>query len=289
MRSREKKEYTIHDADPFIQKNAMRMRLLVLVPEFQKDVRSVRKEQGFGIPENGFQSDEELDRWFQERGLLFHGMKPSWFYKKPPTNPFKDWVQEIGEKFNLPYNFYYSALYGVGYYILTDYIKIPANNWEVDVDSQKDGSKPRWVLIRAYAPLSNKEIREATAELRREQHLLMKGHVTRNTRVHEEFERDLENVGAWSSERGKPAKIKQFRQDSYLSKLAASGKYSKSQLKEWSKAWKEEGLEIEETVPSKITSMEIAGGSKKESAMLRQAKKRLHKLARELFGYGLKA
>lgn len=265
------------------------MRLLVLVPEFQKDVRSVRKEKEFGIPENGFQSDEELDRWFQERGLLFHGMKPSWFYKKPPINPFKDRVKEIGEKFNLPYHFYYSALYGVGYYILTDYIKIPANNWEIDVDLQKDGSKPRWVLIRAYAPLSNKEIGEATTELRKEQHLLMKGHVTRNTRVHGQFERDLKNIGAWSSERGRPAEIRQSKQNGYLAELMASGKYSKFQLKEWSKAWEEERLEIEETVPSRITSMEIAGGNKKESATLRQAKKRLHKLAKELFGYGLKA
>jgi hypothetical protein len=283
--SREKNKKSaplVTEADSRTQKNIMLMRLLTLVPEFQKDVRTMRKQ--CGIKESGLDSEKDAYEWLNKNKFNFYDDMPTGFYQEPrKSNIFKEKVFELGEKFNLPYHFYNSAVIGVGYHILTDYIRVPATNWIIDSEFRKEGGAPRWVGIKAYAPLSNKEIGEATTELRRMQRRLMDKQITRSTRIHPRFWRYLKVVGAWSSKRGRPQKIKRYR-NIFLQRAAEQGR----NMRELEWQWKQEGVKNPyEFRPDRVTSIATAKGNKRKANAYRQTVIRLNKLAKELFGYGI--
>lgn len=285
MKSREKKRQSgLFNVQ---LKNETRFRLLLMQPKLQSEVKSIRSE--FGIPPNGFESEEKLNEWQQNTENKPYIEIIPYELKARSQNPFKERLDRLGEAFNLPFHFYHSSEFGLPCYVLTDKLIVPKNNWDIDLDVRAPHEYPRWVGIRAYAPLSEIEIREAVKQLKIDQQEELSKGVMVSTRVRKQFERDLKLIGAWPSERGRPARIKRFKQGSFLAKLGKSGKYSKQQLKEWARAQKDEGSNIYEVVSSKTTSRTAARGNKKASDAFRQAKRRLNKLAKQLFGYDLEA
>ena len=180
MKSRDKKR--LKEAAS-TRRNYRVMALLMMVPEFQQEVREVRRR--FKIPPRGYITDYDrnadlnpYDQMDVERAnrdsdakLKQLGFFVEWPFalrdSAPAPSEFQRKVIRIGEKFCLPYNFYKDSSYGIAWYIIRGRVAFPEQNWEIDTDLQiSDRALPiRWAVIRAYSPLDDVEAKEAIHEL----------------------------------------------------------------------------------------------------------------------------
>lgn len=180
MKSRDKKR--LKEAAS-TRRNYRVMALLMLVLEFQQEVREARKR--FKIPPRGYitdydrnaslhpydQKDAERANRDSDAKLKQLGFFMEWSLalrdSAPTPSEFQREVIRIGEKFRLPYNFYKDSSYGIAWYIIRGLAAFPEQNWEIDTDLYiSDRALPiHWAVIRAYSPLDDVEAKKAIHEL----------------------------------------------------------------------------------------------------------------------------
>ena len=230
--------------------NAKRLNLLTLVTEFRKDVEAVRKEFGTVKDPGASWLDRHMNiyEWFKANGhALFTQMSYHPPFTPPDGDSYYQKIMALGKKYKLPFNLYYHGQMGVSAFVLTDWIIVPSANWDFIYEVVSSGGKARWIGIRAYAPLDEKEMDVARAELYKAQENAFPPEVMKSTTV-------SENTG---------------NQLMFLDELVDMGK-------DFS------GIESEKpTMASLAEDYGIAGSG------AAQVKKRLQKEALELFGYGI--
>ena len=309
--------------NPSKWKNEARLKLLVLIPSFQEDIASLRRD--FEIPETGFSTREETDKWYAElseksdvlasskkfRGAILQVIKKinendsivkhlelerekEKLDATLPLNAFYARVSAVGKKYHLPGNFYFdpkrdamATSYGLIPYILREALAVPSNNWAVQYDVTGEGLRgtSRWISIQAFAPLGKEEMKEATAFFKHAQKRYLAPGVTVPMRTRERFERDLKIFERLSLQRKVkvPHKKNVYEEHNYLSLLAKSGQASKKQIKEAERMHKKS---ITVTFDDTI-SRTVAKEFHTTQEAVRKAKERTEKLAKQLFGITL--
>jgi hypothetical protein len=294
--------------------NAIMLKLLALVPEFQEEVAFLRGD--FEIDTSRFQSTDseaaELFRsttgssgdfdlaewrqmvivqkifaWFMARGYGVlaegNGSTSGASYKKTQTDPFFKAMEKLGSRFNLPFNFYADGLSGVGCYVFTGLLATPPNSF-VTYGPPIDG-KSRWVDIRIFRPTTMEEIKKRIDEINwyyeREFPEIL------NVRARKEAWEMLPLVEEIIKRQSKPRRIKKriVKKDSYASiveKSSQRGSGPEISLRQFEKRYVKYKVEFDEP-----TSRAIAKKIGKSSGALRQEVLRLDNLARKLFGYGI--
>jgi hypothetical protein len=266
----------------------MKLRLLKLVPEFQRDVAKLRNQLGIAPKTDGYASGHdyigESMAWLSEHNVpTFRDLALIPASKEALAHPFHAGVIALGEKFRLPYNFYNDTLHGIALYVLTNRIIAPSSNWEIDSDRPNASRKPRWVGIRVYAPLTAGEATVAFETLTKIYPSLIGYHESANRHARIELEDNLPIVEEMIQRHGSPKRRKK-----YIGYLAYAEK--QGELNSDSKRRK-----LEKTHPSdvivdydKLTSKEIGKRRRKSADVARKALERLDKSAIKIFGYGLK-
>ncbi len=284
-------------------KNFMVMKLLSYVPEFKKDVADIRKEMG--IKEGGFEWDKsEMWKWADEKDLGYyqearHEDKEEGTYylgitsksdnivrKDFPSNFFEKKMSELGIKYKLPFNFYAFPCVGLPVFVLSGEISAPRSNYFTDF--HEAGDKTMWISLVAYAPLSVKELKEASDELRDISMKILSEEFSgidtlSKKRYHNKIFRDLSLFEEQVKREGKPKKVKKYEKWTYVDYLSKSKSTSVKILRQKERENKKD-VSIEY---SNLTSGQIGKKHGVTGVATRQAKKRLNSIAKELFGYDL--
>ena len=198
------------------------------------------------------------------------------------SHPFNQGVIAIGEKFRLPYNLYNDWMYGIAFYVLTNRIRVPNVNWELDSDKPKGSRKPRWVGIRIYAPLNADEIKGASRSLKQVYPGLIGYYAAADRHARIELEDNLPIVEGLLKRHGTPKRVKQYL--GYLAIIAKQGFRSAAEKRKLEKIHAK-CIKLGFDMP---TSREIARRMAKTGEVARNALVRLNKTAIKMFGYGFK-
>lgn len=187
---------------PETRRNKIRLKLLLFLPEFQKDVRQIRNM--LWIPEEGYSSDKQSEDWDDE------------FFEKRDRQGVRSIyaaLEIVGKKYRLPRNFYHDMSEGLWPYILRNEVLPPANNWVIALE-ERDG--PEHISIKTFAPLSKREIAMAKKDLSRMQKHFFRKEIMVPTRIKANFERDLEIYSAFRERVKKPVRKKMPDIEGYM-------------------------------------------------------------------------
>lgn len=139
------------------QENLFIMKLLTTQPEFLNDVQKIRKK--IKIPPDGFSNEKEKNEWIGHSLEKLDANSDSLRDKK---SLFYN-ADFLRKKYQLRYNF----LSYIERYLLLSKIDAPKINFDVSLGPDPKGFRhDKWISIKAYAPLSKEEIRQATKKLR---------------------------------------------------------------------------------------------------------------------------
>ncbi len=281
-------------------KNLDTMKILVSWDKFNLDVLKLRKV--FSIPPKGFSNNEKIKKWNKKLSqdsdafwetkdyknkrkklLLLKKKNYTQFLieqdlinKEVPINKFNQAIKNLIKKYNLPYNF----LETIRLYIYHNKILpifLPVENFSLCVDTEARNGTAKWVEIKAYTRLTEKDIRNAMNGLRKLQKHFLPPVLTGDIRKHQDVDRAL------TIEREMQKRIKKIYQkpDSYLETVKKQ--YGKE---EFERVKKLNPQRVEREI-IKYTSKEISKkifGTSKKDALVRQIYSRLQKERKKRFG-----
>jgi hypothetical protein len=250
------------------KENLFIMKLLVTHMEFLEDVKQIRDL--LHIPVEGFKSREDKTNWALEwdKQLPPAGIE---YFKNPKSIFFN--AESLIKKYQLRYNF----LPYIEKFILFNEVDAPKKNFGVSLGPDPRGFRSnKWVSIKAYAPLTKNEIREATKELLELQVEFLSPKATLDLRPKIDIDLALEI----EREMAKRMKKIEEKPDSYLERVKES--YG---LKEFERVKKLNPGRIEKIIV-KYTSREIAENFFKEAnkaSLVRKICSSLQKKRKQLF------
>jgi hypothetical protein len=281
-------------------KNLDTMKLLISWNKFRVDVLQLRKD--FSIPLEGFSNSEELKKWdeklcqnsddFWETKYYKNRIKKLLLLRKKdhrqflieqeninkevPINKFNQSIKDLLKKYSLPYNF----LDTIRMYIYHNKIMpvfLPDTNFSLSLDPEGRKGTARWIEIRTYARLTEKEIRDAMSSLRELQKHYLPFMLTKDIRKHQDIDRAINIEREMEQRRRKTYQTP----DWYLQQVRKA--YGE---KEFERVKKLDPTRIEKEI-IKYTSKEIAKkilGSAKRGNLVRQIYSRLQKEREKRFG-----
>ena len=207
-------------------------------------------------------------------------------------------VEMLGKKYKLPENFYDNQSIGLSVYLMRNKIVPPTNNWLIQHGpSYDEKGTTKWFAIKTYAPLSQRERKEATKWLVSLQKHYFPKEITITGRIKNQFDRDLsafkeltrrkgyksvkrkrsyEDLLAMVKSEYRPIKMKTYKEDGYLARVEKSYHLSYKELRRL-----EEQHEDDIVIDiNKIMTGKMPGTPN----TIRQAVKRLSKLIKNFFG-----
>lgn len=281
-------------------KNLDTMKLLISWNKFQADVLQLRKD--FSMSPEGFLNSEELKKWDKKlcqnsddfwetkdyknrkkKLLLLKEKKYRQFLieqeiinNEVPINKFNQSIKDLLKKYNLPYNFL-DAIKMYIYHNKITSIFLPGTNFSLSLDPEGRKGMAKWIEIRTYARLTEKEIRDAVNSLRELQKHYLPSALTKDIRKHQDIDKAID------IEKEMKQRIRKTYQkpDWYLEQVKK--RYGKEEF-ERTKKLNPQRMEKEII---KYTSKEIAkkffGDPRKEN-LVRQIHSRLQKEREKRFG-----
>lgn len=285
-------------------KNLDTIKLLVSWDKFQVDLLQLRKD--FSIPSEGFFNSEELKKWHEKlcqdsddfwttedyrnrrKKLLLLRKKDyrqflieqEFINKEVPINRFNQSIKNLAKKYNLPYNFL-DAIKMYIYHNKIVSIFLPIANFSLCIDPEGRKGTAKWIELKTYARLTEKEIRRAMNSLRELQKHYLPAVLTEDIRKHQ----DTDKAIYIEKEMNKRIRKTEEKPDSYLEKVRK--RYGEEEYKRTIKKWRAEGIEPMKKEIIKYTSREIAKkifGSEKKANLVRQIYSRLQKEREKRFG-----
>jgi len=313
MKIKSKKSFWDKFPDNVYKRNLDTMKLLVSWDNFQSNIVKIRNKSD--IPTEGFKNNQEIEKWWDRLGeksdnffttndylakrkkLLYlkkrsYGeflKEQEWINSEIPINKFHKRVDEIIQKYKLPYNFRDF----IEKYILCNKISAPSTNFalsfnfgperKLELETGKDWKDQiRWISLITYARLTEREIRLATKELRDHQKHYLSPTLTQDIRVHTDIDKAI------AIEKKMDKRIRKTEEKStngYLEEVKK--KYGEKKYKETVKLWREQGLKPTKKEVIRITSKEIAKeffGSTLKANLVRQIYSRVKKERFKRFG-----
>ncbi|MDP8258815.1 MAG: hypothetical protein P9L90_05290 [Candidatus Aadella gelida] len=285
-------------------KNIIRLKLLTILPSFQKDVKGIRAE--LNIQPVIFSNDKKFDEWhkkeitdksdkimgslkFQKAAQKIESMKDygeslkkKWeLYDSLPSFRLRHREKILGKKYKLPGNFYRNSHNGLRAYIMRNRIEPPLNNWSIEFDPDSAKGPAKWFAIKVFAPLSKKEIEDATRSLASFQKRYFPKEIMVTTRERRKFKRDFEMFEELVLKRkNKPVKRKKYSDCGYLKYIIKDKNISPKELRRMKRMHKDE-IKI---VYDEVITKEIAKKWHIKPSTARQAIKRVNELITEFFG-----
>jgi len=284
-------------------RNLYLLKLLTASDEFQTDIVQIRKESS--IPPKGFLNNEELIKWYEK---LYQDTEDFWEsedYKKrrkkllllrkkdcakfiieeehlnneAPINKFNNSVEKIVGKYNLPYNFL-DVIRAYIYHNKIIPLYLPYSNFAISYSLNEDG-RAKWVDLRTYSRLTEKEIRKAIKNLRATQEYCLPPALNINIKIRKDIDMVLEIE---KEMRNTDRRRKEGKADSYLVKVRKQ--YGEKVYRKTIRKQQAEGIKSIKRKINKHKSREIAkkifGTSEKEN-LVRQIYSRLQKERKKLF------
>lgn len=253
------------------KENLFIMKLLTTQKEFLDDVRKIRNK--INIPADGFTSKEEGIRWIgknleqlppnikslcDKRGLFFNS-------------------EFLIKKYQLRYNF----LRHVEQYILYNEVDAPKINFDVSLGPDLRGRRSdKWVSIKAYAPLTKEEMREATKKLLELQKEFLSPKAVLDLRPRTDIDL-LIKIEQEMEKRCKTVKEYFIGYSKDLQREAIKSKFYRKEFEKWINKHPDEiKKEIEQ-----YSSKDIASMFSKKPNTIRQIYSRIKEKRRLLFGH----
>ena len=281
-------------------KNLDTIKLLVSWDKFQTDTLQLRKD--FSIPPKGFLHTKDLKKWDEKlcrdsdtfwetedyknkrKKLLLLRKKDyrqflieqNLINKEVPINKFNQSIKNLIKKYNLPYIFL-NAIKSYIYHNKISTIFPPCTNFSLCLDPEARKGSARWVEIRIYSQLTEREIRNAINDLRGFQKHYLPPLLTKDTRKHHGIDKAI----AIEKEMKRRIKKTYQRPNRYLEEVKKQ--YGE---KEFERVKRLNPQLIEKEI-IKYTSKEIAKkifGTPKKEALVRQIYSRLRKERKKRFG-----
>lgn len=138
------------------KENLFIMKLLTTQPEFLEDIQRIRKK--LEIPSGGFTNERTKNEWLGKNLNKLPANKKALMNE---SSIFYN-AEILVKKYQLRYNF----LHHIEYYIFYSKTDAPKFNFDVSIGPDPSGLRSKkWVSIKAYAPLTKDEIRQATKRL----------------------------------------------------------------------------------------------------------------------------
>lgn len=254
-------------------KNLYLMKLLVSADEFQAEVAQIRKNTG--IPDGGFLDNKKLRKWQRKLekdsdGLMEKGRPVG----ELPINKFYDSIEALVVKYNLPYNF----LSAVKAYILLGKIislYLPASSYAIAFSPKK--GKAKWIDLRVYSRLTEKEIRQAIKDLRIDQGHYLTPALNLDIRIRKNIDVVLDMGEKMKKRRLKAGEIV----SDYLEKVRKQ--YGENQYKLAKKTNPSHITKIKKYTSENIAKETL--NDKKRDYLIRQINSRLRKERKKLFGF----
>jgi len=280
----------------------MRFKLLITLPCFQKDIKRIRGE--LNIPENGIGESANSHRSWYEKEIIQKGdklsnskrfleelkkisilrqkdypeyIKRNWIlHDQMPVNKLNNRLEELINKYKLPANFKDALFGGLRMYIIKNSIIPPTNNWVIEQNTREKGTAVKWISIKTYASLSQKELRDAIDTLKHTQKYYFPRSLTVDTRAKPQFDRDLEIFKELVLERAKkPVRRKKY--SGYLSYLKPKNLKEKRQLEKLHP-------HCVETAFDETISREVAKKLKMTPEAVKQVLTKMRARIKEFFG-----
>lgn len=295
-------KHSMFKRNPVYEKNIMKFKLLASLPSFQTDIKEIRKE--LDICEEGL-TDVDFKDWYEEKIIkqsdimlksdeyldlknkakkmklknYSEYLKISWKANNLiPINKFRNKQEMLGEKYNLPKNFYSTGpTSGIWLYITQNKICAPSNNWAIAPNPEARLGTAKSMSLTTYAPLDKKELGNAVKMLKEMQKSYFPKQVVFPQRIKNNFERDLEIFKELCIQRkNKPVKKKIYIKGGYLSYVKNVSKKEMRSLERKNKS----GIKVDF---DEITSRNVARKFKVSSNVVRSAIKRMKELVKSLF------
>lgn len=295
--------------------NDVRIKYLVALPTFQKDIVKIRAD--FGIKEGGFSNEIEANEWehnFYEQsqkisksdkfvkdiaavghpkqGFLvdddmdkFYDFEADFnkkldgIYSRLPHYQFKKRIKNLLLKCRLPVNFYRYLTD----YIVTGRIAAPDKNWDIQFNQKGHKGYSTHISLDVFARLDEKELSKAIVALKTSIFNFLPPQANIPIRVRKHLERDLKIVeGLKIKRREHPVRKKLYEAGGYLSHLEKSGGITPKNRYVMEKMHKN-SVTIGYNQPTSKTIGKEAG-LKKDAT--RKVLERADKFAKRLFGVG---
>jgi hypothetical protein len=276
------------------------LKLLFSFDQFLADIKIIRKN--FDIPLNGFEEgkdcgkwlhnlaektdlrieeilrDQELRKLWQNNGIEYRKRKDI-LINEAPLNKYRNTLKDLVKKYTLPFN----LLDAIELFILYNKPSViaPSSNFSLSMNPEARKNTAEYISIKAYAPLTEKEIKIATEMLRSMQKHYLPKSVSRDIKTKHDVDKMLEIEAEMKKRLFK-------RTESYTDYLALlkksydRGDINERQFKETKKKHLHD-IKIEE----KYTSREISKiffGSHQKAYLVRQICSRLAKERKIRFG-----
>lgn len=262
------------------ERNLMRLKLLFLIEQFQKDVKKIRID--FDIPENGYSEEEKEKCCKNEESLeLFYRRFPFFDQFDKNGSDFQIRVKNLATKYKLPDNYANTICCGLPEFILFNKLIAPDSNWVLEILYEYDESFIDSVAIKAYTILTKKEVAEAVSELKWATKKFMNPSIVKLKRNSACFDRDIKILATYLNIQFNKPKIDKVYNSIYAEILKKQGKLK--DLREWERCNKDY---IEVRQHDKKTSRDIAKESGVSIETVKQVKMRLNVLAKKWFGVG---
>lgn len=261
-------------------KNLVKLRILISIKSFDSEVKMIRNE--FSIPKN-LNSIVEAWSWLsQSKYAIFEP-----YHNYPGSLDFRNRIDSLCERYYVQNNFYDCFFIGVPLYILSGIVIAPSSNWEIFHDWGKKDNERRWVDVRIYTPLTKSEIDEFMLYVNGDinQKVYAKG-IFQNKVVkkeHKLFHRDMDMVESLTARQGKPLKVKKYKPGSYLTYASKDKSLNSKAMRKLEKLHPG-GIE---TAFNEQTARQIAKNKRVKPDVARQAKTRINKMAKKLYGHTL--
>jgi hypothetical protein len=241
----------------------IRMRLLVLLPTFQKLVAMIRTE--FEIPRWGFEDEDT---------------KLTWWNRLDKKERFSHHIDFLCAEFQLPDHLAQITLRN---YVLMNTIIVPNKNWFIDTvewEPALESLNVKYITLRVYGALTQKDFSEIKARIRREQKRLPKSRARDLGKIRN-FERSIKILEHWMSRSGHPILRKHY--GGYLARAIKQNNPDKKELHRLEKLNRNDvWLEFDQP-----TSGKIGDELDTTSFATRKAAQRLNGLSKELFGVAI--
>ena len=254
--------------------NNERLLLLASIKSFNHEVEKIRKR--FGIDYEQYQDPLifAADQWYEAN--QHQKFNPA--MQLPGSTDFKKAVAKLCKSFNVPEHFYNVYLQGVPLYIVSGVISAPTENWQYSYSDKSTGS----VGFKFFSPLTNDELFEFNRVLvihfDPKQNGMQTG--SKVLRSRRQFMRDWEMAIPLVNRAGQPKRIKQYEPGSYLAVIAKDRSISKKKFAQLEKLHADSVV----VVYDQPTASSQAKGKRVSIATVRQAKRRLNVLAKQLYG-----
>jgi len=252
--------------------NLFIIKLLTTYPEFLNDVKDIREK--IKIPKRGFKNTKDKDNWYEKiiKNLPSETACPN-------QDIFFNSAENLVNKYKLRYNFFRH----IENYLLYGKIDAPKYNFDVSIGPDPRGFRSdKWISIKAYAPLTKIEIREATKKLLSLQKEFLPEKVTLDLRP----KIDIDKALMIEKEMKKRGIKKHTKYEGYLSYIEEAFKRGSCSKEEFEKAKKLNPQGIKREI-EKYTSREISFTffkTREKDHLVRQIYSRLKKKREQLFG-----